>query len=210
MRRHPSSAPTLGPLLEHVRRRRRGLLADARRFFASPLFFRQRRQLEAHLARARHGPAPHLSALAKRQVNKRLAKVLEFPTDLESLSESRFHQLRIACKRLRYCCEFFQPVDPKTLGDLAKAARKMQTCIGEHRDAGLFLERVRAWQVRPSRPRSGKPMERLIQALEQVRKRRLAQAQQEWRKLRRGRAGRKGRVQLHVAHPWDLRETVVI
>jgi CHAD domain-containing protein len=208
IRRDPSSAPALGPLLACSLAQRDRKLRSARRFFASGAFRERQRQLETMLSQSASGSSG-VRPVAKRQVNRRLANVLRFPADLHDRPEEELHRLRIACKRLRYCCEFFEPMKRKVLSELASTAQGMQDSIGEHRDAGLFLQEVQTAPASRSKARR-QVIEGVIQALHDRQQRRLADAHRAWQAFGKTRLARKGRVQLGVAGTWDLRQTTLV
>jgi CHAD domain-containing protein len=56
----------------------------------------------------------------------------------------RMHRLRLACKRLRYIAEFYEPLLPKALRAWAAPAHAIQTALGELHDLDVALERTAA------------------------------------------------------------------
>ncbi len=233
---HHTGEEAPATLLGHIRRQRARRLVQARRFFSSPAFLRQSRQLGEILGHAQSPKeSDSLAALAERQVNRHLAKAVKQSKDIRTLSETQLHQLRIRCKRLRYACEFFEPADAKRLGKLADAAQAMQDHIGEHRDAAVFLAKVREFQAAGRRSPAGRgsvrarqspagragsrqttsgrgtiqDLDELVQTLQKQQSREFAKIARAWRELRR-QGGRKCHVQLRVAQCWDLRQTSVI
>jgi len=65
--------------------------------------------------------------------------------DITQLFAAHLHKLRIACKRLRYVCEFARPVFGAALNDDITALIAMQDCLGRHQDMAALrtlLERV--------------------------------------------------------------------
>jgi CHAD domain-containing protein len=99
--------------------------------------------LLAERARARGGP-PAADAL-RAVAGRRLAEVadgltaLEDPRDAEAL-----HDLRIAAKRLRYVLEAAAPALGPAALDGAKAARELQSVLGDLHDSDVLLPRVAA------------------------------------------------------------------
>lgn len=87
-----------------------------------------------------------LIAEAYRKVLKRGRKALR-QTDA-----TRLHRLRIACKRLRYVCEWFEAKAPKRLGRTILALVRLQDLLGQHHDAVVaaeYLHRtIRVAQIR--------------------------------------------------------------
>lgn len=73
-----------------------------------------------------------------RKLRKSVAQLPEVPADDE------LHALRIRGKRVRYTAELAQPAFGKPMQQLIKAARQFQDVLGEHQDACVAEERVRA------------------------------------------------------------------
>jgi CHAD domain-containing protein/adenylate cyclase class IV len=55
----------------------------------------------------------------------------------------RLHRLRIACKRLRYTCEWFSALYGKPYRKYIKAVRDLQDLTGDHHDAVVGSEQIR-------------------------------------------------------------------
>lgn len=75
----------------------------------------------------------------QRRILKALEKVLKGAGDLHVVAEDKdLHQLRISIKKLRYICEFFEPIFSKyvcSLELLIKKCKQFQTILGAHQDA---------------------------------------------------------------------------
>ncbi len=63
------------------------------------------------------------------------------------VSLTRYHQLRIATKRLRYTLEFFQDVLTPETGDVIKALKKLQDHLGDLQDAVVASNLLRDFLV---------------------------------------------------------------
>jgi len=85
--------------------------------------------------------APHL-------LKKRLKATLKYPCSLSDCSPEQLHELRIACKRLRYTAEFLSPVYPEGLRKLIRTATRMQTFLGDVHDANVYKETIRLYRRR--------------------------------------------------------------
>jgi CHAD domain-containing protein len=72
-----------------------------------------------------------------------LKTLKDFGLRLDRLTPERRHDLRIACKRVRYTAEFFAEVYPGNLSGLIKLARDMQDGLGDAHDTHVWQERVR-------------------------------------------------------------------
>ena len=83
-------------------------------------------------------------------VSKRLKKVIKKGRAItEETPPEPYHQLRIECKRLRYACEFLEPViDQNLLGRFVKHLKALQTVLGDHQDACVASERLREFADR--------------------------------------------------------------
>lgn len=64
---------------------------------------------------------------------------------LRRSSPRTLHDLRIRCKQLRYLLELVQPVYGDRLRRSVKAVKRLQDCLGEHQDAIVAAERLRAY-----------------------------------------------------------------
>jgi triphosphatase len=77
--------------------------------------------------------------IMKKQILKPLNRVLKIAPLIDSKAEDEtLHRLRIAIKKLRYVCEFFDPVFSKyicSLDSFIEKTKKMQDVLGEHQDA---------------------------------------------------------------------------
>ena len=57
-------------------------------------------------------------------------------------ASENLHALRIACKRLRYTCEFFTPLFDERIKNVIRSIIKFQDCLGEHQDAIVAIKRL--------------------------------------------------------------------
>ncbi|MDA3626264.1 CHAD domain-containing protein [Saccharopolyspora sp. WRP15-2] len=73
-----------------------------------------------------------------RKLRKAVARLPESPADPD------LHALRIRGKRVRYTAELAQPAFGKPVQQLIRATRRFQDVLGEHQDACVAEERVRA------------------------------------------------------------------
>jgi CHAD domain-containing protein len=84
------------------------------------------------------GALPALIEPQWRSLRRRVHKAGDHPSD------SELHRIRIAAKQLRYAAEAATPVVGKPAKKTAKAARRLQTVLGDHHDAvaaGQWLDR---------------------------------------------------------------------
>jgi len=72
---------------------------------------------------------------ARRNLNRRIAKVREAYGDVEALSVDQRHELRIALKKIRYALEFFNQLLPvKRAGRLGTLIKALQDSLGHLND----------------------------------------------------------------------------
>ena len=85
------------------------------------------------------GPAEEPGALfAKEQLARRTRAVLKRGRDRDESQEASLHELRIACKKLRYSIEFFRSFVPKARAKGAlESLRELQDCLGSLNDAAV-------------------------------------------------------------------------
>lgn len=76
--------------------------------------------------------------VSRNRIRKELYKVLEIGTPIDSqVDDTTLHKLRIAIKKLRYICEFFEPIFSKyicPLGTFIEKTKKIQDLLGDHQD----------------------------------------------------------------------------
>lgn len=101
--------------------------------------------LAAFLAR-RHGfgPVPAPTADARAAARAALAPLLaellaHAPHLTDPAAAAEHHALRIAAKRLRYALEIFAPLDPEPLGAALRAARRLQSKLGDLHDCDVWI-----------------------------------------------------------------------
>ena len=126
-----------------LRRRER-----ARRVMLRALDSARYRRLAEGLRRRLDAPAPARPApeacepaprVAVRAVRKALGKVLKMGRALPpDAPDEALHRLRIACKRLRYACEFFGDLLGAPAAEFAARVKEVQDVLGAHQDAVVF------------------------------------------------------------------------
>ncbi len=89
-------------------------------------------------ARALDAPLEQLAAKEFRKLDKAVGALGPNPTDQE------LHRVRIRGKRARYAAELAEPVVGKRAGGFVKHAKAFQDVVGEHQDAVVAEERLRA------------------------------------------------------------------
>lgn len=110
----------------------------------SDRFRRLRRQFDDFL---QEEPVPReadrrMGPYAAKSVRKRMKRALAFAEGIESAGEDRLHQLRIACKRLRYTAEFFAGCLGKQSRDMVAMLRNMQDALGAFHDTIVWRARI--------------------------------------------------------------------
>lgn len=86
-------------------------------------------------------PTPH--AAMQRIISVRFAEVLSQAAALKNEDPKALHNLRIACKRLRYSIELFADALPK-LRPAAQRFTQLQDELGEVHDCDVLLEKTDA------------------------------------------------------------------
>lgn len=77
--------------------------------------------------------------ISRKRIRKQLKKVLKSASSFDStVDDKTLHKLRISIKKLRYTCEFFNPLFSKTifsLSDVIEKSKTIQKILGDHQDA---------------------------------------------------------------------------
>ncbi|MFA6133083.1 MAG: CHAD domain-containing protein [Phycisphaerae bacterium] len=95
---------------------------------------------------------PSAMALSARRIGQFLAAMLRFEKFIaDPLAIGEHHQMRIAAKRLRYCLEIFRNACGGRLDAPIKAAKKLQTLLGELHDCDVWLEFLPRFRARRRR-----------------------------------------------------------
>ena len=103
-----------------------------------------------------------VAVAAARALTARLDELSAVPGDLAELNAEQLHEVRIACKRLRYSIEFFADILGDALTPLREACERMQELLGQVHDIDVWLARVEA---HAGRHKDDKAMARAIKAL---------------------------------------------
>ena len=81
----------------------------------------------------------NIRKVAENRIRKALSAVLEIASSLDAkAADKTLHKLRISVKKLRYICEFFEPIFSKSSRSLEafiEKTRKIQDILGDHQDA---------------------------------------------------------------------------
>lgn len=81
----------------------------------------------------------NIRKVAENRIRKALSAVLEIASSLDAkAADKTLHKLRISVKKLRYICEFFEPIFSKSSRSLEafiEKTRKIQDVLGDHQDA---------------------------------------------------------------------------
>lgn len=77
--------------------------------------------------------------VSRNRIRKELKMVLETASSIDStVDDKTFHKLRISIKKLRYVCEFFEPIFSRyicSLSDFIEKTKTIQEILGDHQDA---------------------------------------------------------------------------
>jgi CHAD domain-containing protein len=111
-------------------------------------FYRTLRQpvgSEGGLAVRRNRARNPLYRGARKALRKRFQAVVKFGPRLQNLSSGALHELRIACKKLRYATEFFSGVYPPKLQGLIDILVQVQDLLGAAHDLDLYRQQLRVY-----------------------------------------------------------------
>lgn len=148
----PKARPGLARLLLRLKQHRQGLQAGVvtmlDRLRESSLVDEMTHYLLRVRARERltagQGEAALTPILLQRavcEITARLEELLAYEPFLDQpQAAAEHHAMRIAAKHLRYAMEVFEPLHEHALGDAVRAARKLQTTLGEIHDCDVWLQ----------------------------------------------------------------------
>jgi CHAD domain-containing protein len=162
----------LNQLLGHRRRERtryRKALTDA---LDSDRYRAFATDFEAFLSNPEHvlvegSIAPTVLATAPGVIRKRLKKVSQHRKSAPYADSQQLHELRIACKRLRYAAEFVDPCFDSAFSTLIKQCVKIQDALGNVHDADVYTHFLQDYMTRlmpdeEARQQERAALERLI------------------------------------------------
>ena len=186
------------PFIRNEERRRRRYYAAVEELLNSKRYRDFRRQLEATAGTTLgHDPgraaSPEVGARAPEALRRCLRKTTRHPADLGSYVPEALHDLRIACKRLRYTAEFFASVYPDGLRKIAASAKSLQSLLGAVHDADVYADRIRVHARRRAARgwRFNSAVRRLNDDLRDWRTQSLRRAAAEWKGFTRPRRVRR-------------------
>jgi CHAD domain-containing protein len=123
---------------------------------------------------------------ARRVSAAQIEALKQAPRDLSELSAEALHELRLACKRLRYTLEFFDDILPAEARTVATTATELQDALGEVHDADVWSGIINAHADRreddAATRRACKALTRHLAARRDVR---LADAAKNWAAFRK-------------------------
>ena len=152
-----------GQLLEAFR-------ARGQRTFLRRVYERFQRPIgsEGGLVPSRRKQPEQTASRARKMLRRRLQAVTAYGRRLDLLSSAEQHQLRIACKKLRYTAEFFTGVYSSRLQGLVGVMTRMQDLLGMSHDTDVYFGRLAEY----SRKRYGEePRAPVVAALRTTRAR---------------------------------------
>ncbi len=80
-----------------------------------------------------------IEEVVERILETRLREVRSLTAELQQRDKQGLHDLRIACKRLRYALERFEPLDP-SLDSAVERLSLLQDALGEVHDRDVLLD----------------------------------------------------------------------
>jgi triphosphatase len=98
-----------------------------------------------------------IAAVAANILDRRSRKIIKKTTRLQKLDAQRRHKLRIAVKKFRYGCEFFETLfeHPKARKQYERTLKERQDCLGKLNDIEVHRRRGR----RVANPRRRTPQQ---------------------------------------------------
>ena len=156
----PSIRPDIEPLFTHLQQERTEALHTLRHQLESPTYADIVQRWEAFLAQpaaretvAANASRPILEVVGKR-LRRRYRSIEQLGTQLLAETDGeRLHELRIACKKLRYVLECFISLFPdKKTAILLKHLRHLQDNLGQGHDLFVQQDALRHFATTLSRP----------------------------------------------------------
>ena len=143
---------------------------------------------EPELAVVEGAAAPTVLAAAPAVIRKRLKKVSQHRKSAPYASGQQLHDLRIACKRLRYAAEFVDPCFDSAFSVLIKQCVKIQDALGNVHDADVYTQFLQDYMTRlmpdeEARQQERAALEHLIADLANWRQENLAGFWSVWPKV---------------------------
>jgi len=171
-------------VLERLEAQRTRARNDAAAALTSSRYTRLRKGLAKALGHAR--PADDdVSLLARRRFKKLRKAVRALPS---KPSDEQLHAVRIRVKRARYAAELAEATVGRPAKRFAKLASRVQDILGEHQDAVVAEERLRALGTSGRDGLDSSAMDGLLRRQRRRRRAAWAAFQEQWPKLeRRGR-----------------------
>ena len=138
----------IGPLFNHLRKKRSKALQHVIRGLKSKNYARILQDWEAFLkkpvresASASNAGSPVIDLACKRIYKKYRGIVKAGSMILQDTADDRLHALRIECKKLRYLMEFFSSLyAPKKISVLIEQLKKLQDNLGDFNDLCIQVE----------------------------------------------------------------------
>jgi CHAD domain-containing protein len=179
-----SDANAVRRVLEHLEAERSRAKNQAAAALTSPRYTRLRKGLARALGHPRRDDDVSLVGVARRGFKKLRKAVQALPA---KPSDEHVHAVRIRVKQARYAAELAQDMVGRPAKRFVKKAGRLQDILGEHQDAAVADERLRALGT-SSRDGLGSALARLLERQRRRRQAAWTAFQKQWPKLeRRGR-----------------------
>ena len=160
-------------LIETLEHERAAAYADVAETLGSERYYALLDRLEAAAAPPLTGDDTSLAKIFKREakrMRKTFAELGDHPED------DALHASRIAVKRARYAADLAAHELGKGGERFVAVAKQLQDILGDHQDAVVAQERIRAWAASALEPESGFAAGRLVQ----LERDRMAAARASW------------------------------
>lgn len=194
--RNPKTARWLNGLVRSERRRRREAYRRVEKTLAAPACQRFLHTFyeslkgpagsEEELIPAGKGLSRTAAQGARKALRRALGKTTAYGRRIGALSGPQQHELRIACKKLRYAAEFFAEIFPPALAKLIKTATELQDLLGAAHDTDVYAQRIEDYFRRSRSRKSAKVMRAVRASLRGQGRRSLARADRIWKRFTAG------------------------
>ena len=175
-----ADAPAAQGLLDGFAAERAGARAAVVEAMSSERYLRLLDRLEAAREPRFSGKKASLAGIWWKQWKRTRSAVGELGSDP---ADDELHAARIDVKRARYAAELAAPELGEQGAAFVQAAKRFQDVLGEHQDAVVAEERIRAWAE--ARPGSEAIADRLVERQRERRARARAAWPDSWERLRR-------------------------
>lgn len=172
-----------GHLLEALRERRAGALAELQAMLGDDRYYRLLERLDRADAAL---PVRNAKLSIDRGARKEFTRLRRSGRTLRrGISDGELHKLRIRAKRARYAAEVVAPAVGKPAKRFVKRAKAFQDLLGEHQDAVMAEQTLRRLAAHMPDHASSLAAGRIVERERSRRRRARKQLPRSWKQLRR-------------------------